>query len=326
MNKVVCFGSAVVDVIVKSKDFRVLKSHQVSGGVALCEVYGGKTDVDEIIMTVGGAGTNVAVGLSRLGLTVAGVVRVGDDLLGKMVIDHLKTEGIETSLIQTDHDGKTGMSVILVAADGGRSIITARGVSKKIASEEIEWEKLSGAEWIQLGTLGGQMELLENIISWGGSKGIKMGINPGKPELMEKSRLLKLLPKMELVVLNKMEAKQLMEHESEKQAARKLLDMGVKIVVITDGKNGAGVGYADTWVKIDAFKVKSIDDTGAGDAFCSGMVAGLVKGMEMEKALKLGLANGASEVKKLGVKEGLLFEKEIETWLNKPLKEISEKL
>ena len=64
MKKVVCAGSATIDVLVRSKDFRVMKSHQVTGGVALCEVYGGKTEATEIVLQTGGLGDECGGGIN----------------------------------------------------------------------------------------------------------------------------------------------------------------------------------------------------------------------------------------------------------------------
>ena len=60
-----------------------------------------------------------------------------------------------------------------------------------------------------------------------------------------------------------------------------------------------------------------VDQTGAGDGFMSGFVGGLAKGYPLEKALDLGIANGASVVTKIGAKEGLIKEKELDFWLKK---------
>jgi len=72
--------------------------------------------------------------------------------------------------------------------------------------------------------------------------------------------------------------------------------------------------------------MKSVDDTGAGDAFVAGMVAGLVSGKDVEVALRMGLANGASEVALLGAKSGLLRRREMTKWLRRRVKMVEEKL
>ncbi len=328
MKKVLCVGSATVDILVKSNDLRVLKSHQVSGGVALCEVYGGKTEAEEIVMDTGGSATNVAVALSRLGLVSSVITRVGRDFLKERIIENLKLEGVDISQIQEDDKTATALSVILVAADGGRSIITSRGASAKIDSKKIDWDKVGSADWLQIGPAGGNLSLVEDLTAFAKSKKVRIGWNPGKVELIEKERVFRLLPKIDLFVVNRMEAAQLLRHNYEemKEMAVKILKQGAKRVVITDGRRGAGVAIAGRWIFAPAFKTKSVDDTGAGDAFVGGMVAGLVFGKEIEEALKMGLANGASEVGEIGAKSGLLRRSEMAKWLRRRVKMVEEKL
>ncbi len=328
MKKVVCVGSAVMDILVKSSDLRVMKSHQISGGVAMCEVYGGKTEAEDISLETGGSGTNVAVGLARLGLTGATLAGVGDDWMKELIFNGLKLEGVETSLIQVGEKVKTGTSVILVAADGGRSIITYRGASKGVTSARVDWEKVGRADWIQIGATGGNFSLVEDLVGYAKEKKIRVGWNPGKGELAEGERVVRLLPKIELLILNRMEAAVLLRHlyEETKQMAKRLLDAGARMVSITDGKRGAGVAREGLWLTAPAFKTRSVDDTGAGDAFTAGLVAGTLAKKELAVVLQMGLANGASQVMQLGAKKGLLRKREMSKWLRRRVKMVEERL
>lgn len=328
MKKVLCVGSATVDVLVRSKDLRVLKSHQVSGGVALCEVYGGKTEADEIVMETGGSATNVAVGLARLGLIPAVIVRVGQDWMKERIVDNLKLEGVDISQVQEDEKTQTALSVILVAADGGRSIITSRGASAKIDPKKIDWSKVENTNWLQIGPVGGDLSLVEDLVAFAKSKKIRVGWNPGKVELTQKERVFRLLPKIDLFVVNRMEASQLLRHDYEemKDMARKIIGEGVGLVVITDGRRGAGVAVPGRWIFAPAFRTETIDETGAGDAFVAGMVAGILLEKETEEVLKMGLANGASEVTLVGAKSGLLRRSEMTKWMRRRVKMVEERL
>lgn len=313
--------------MVQSDDLRIMKSHQVPGGVAIAEVYGGKTEAQNISLQTGGAGTNVGVGLARLGLVTSTLARVGDDWMKDLILNDLTREGVDVSFIQTGKGEKTGMSVVLVAADGGRSIITYRGAAKNLNSAEIDWGKVSLADWIQISALGGNISLAEDLVEYAFSKKIPVGWNPGKGELTQKERIIRILPKVDLLVLNRMEASQLIRnsYEEVKEMAKKIASYGVKKVVITDGKRGAGVMEDGIWTQASAFKVKSVDDTGAGDAFIAGMVAGLVSGKELVVSLKMGLSNGASEVLAIGAKTGLLQKREMAKWLRRRLKVVEER-
>ncbi|MBU1200445.1 carbohydrate kinase family protein, partial [Patescibacteria group bacterium] len=263
MKRVITIGSAVVDVLVRSSSFRVMKSHMVEGGVAMCEVYGGKLGAEEIATEVGGGGTNVALGLKRLGVLARPFSVVGDDDWGEWVRKKLIQEGLEVDGIN-EMVGNTAVSVILVASDGGRSIITQRGVGAKMSSKDVDWKMLEKADWVQVSSLGGNVNLLEDIVLYAFSKKIKVGLNPGKKELEEKKTLLSLLPKIEFLNLNHLEAVQFFKgrYGEDKQMAKRFLDEGVKLVTITDGTRGAGLAGGETWIKAEAYKTKSVDDTG----------------------------------------------------------------
>lgn len=327
MKRVIVIGAAVVDVLLKSKSLRIMKNHQVEGGVAMCEVLGGKIEAEDGVLESGGGGTNVAVGLHRLGEAVKMVSRVGDDDLSEVLVKQLEKESIDLTMLQKEK-GKTGLSAVLVAPDGGRSIVTYRGESGEIEKGEIDWEVLAKADWMQISSLGGEMDLLEDLVSFAVDKGIKVGLNPGKKELQQKERMLKLLPKIDMFNVNRMEAAEFWggNYDNENVLMKKFAEAGGRLVMMTDGKAGASACEKGRWIKMEAYPNKSIDDTGAGDAFVSGVVAGILQKRKIEEVLKMGLANGGSVVTKLGAKEGLLGRTEMERWLKKKLKMVEENL
>jgi len=329
MYDVVTLGSAVLDVTIRSKDFRVLKGHQIQGGVGLCEVYGGKTEVDSLNVTVGGGGTNSAVSLLKKGLRVGTVVKLGDDEIGGMIKSALSRYKVNDELMVVEKGGSSALSVILVASDGGRAILTYRGVSKDLVSQEVDWDKMGKAKWFYISSLGGKMSLLEDILVFANKRGIKVAVNPGKAELKERARLSRLVDKIDVLLVNRLELSGLLgvRFEEEKELikeAQGLVNRG--IVVMTEGKDGATVFSRGLRVKAEAFRVKSVDDTGAGDAFGSGFVYGRIKGWGLVDSLKAGVANGAGEVMKVGVKEGVLSLAELKRWMKRELKIVEEKV
>jgi len=326
MKKVVVVGAAVIDVLLKSDSFTVIKSHQVTGGVAMCQVMGGKIEAQDGVIVSGGGGTNVAVGLHRLGEATKVIARLGDDDLSNLLLNQLEKENIDLSFIQRGK-GKAGLSSILVAPDGGRSIVTYRGESGLINGSEIDWSLVEKADWIQISSLGGEMSLLEDFVTFAKSKNIGIGLNPGKKELENKDRLMKLIPRLDFFNVNRMEASQLLsvDFDEEKQLILGFSKLGIKLFAMTDGKRGASIASNDNWLKVEAFSNKSIDDTGAGDAFVSGAVEGILSGRPMEDIVKMGLANGGSVVTKLGAKAGLLYKDEMDKWMNKKLTMIEER-
>lgn len=326
--EVVTFGSAVLDIAVQSDDFKVMKSHEIEGGVGLCEVYGGKTEVDAVEVTVGGGGTNTAVSLGMKGIKVGSVTKIGSDEVGEMIEDRLREWGMDLSLLVKVKEGDSAMSVVLVAPGGGRSILTFRGVSEKIDSAEVNWEAIKGAEWIMVTSLGGDVTLMEDIVYFAKEEGIRVFWNPGKSELGKTSRLRKIAREVEVLVMNRMELAELVGVNFEDQAG---IDKGAqgleaRYLVVTEGRKGSVVYEKERKTRVGAFESKAADETGAGDAYSSGLLYGLHKQWSFAEAMKAGAANAAGVVSRVGAKNGLLNEEEIVKWMSRELKVVEERL
>lgn len=293
---VVCFGSAFVDVYLGSSEFKKV-------GPALCEVYGGKIDVSKMVITTGGGATNTAIGFERLGLQTAAVCAVGKDDWGLFVRKELRHEGVSPIYIQ-QVDAPTSYSTILVAEDGGRTVLVYRGASNDLSGSKVEWDKLD-PKWFYVSSLGGNFNLLSQIIRHSQKSRIKVALNPGSQEIRAREKLRQFLPFVEVLILNRQEA----------EALGKI--SGPKIIAVTEGKRGAGITVGKKTIKTPAVKVKTVEETGAGDAFASGFVTGIINGLKPETALKMGLVNGAAVTTEFGPKAGLLFAPEMNQWLKK---------
>lgn len=318
---VISFGSATLDVFLKSPDFLLSKSKSSFAAQSLVIPYGVKSEVSDLVIASGGGGTNTAVGFARLGLKTAVVARCGWDFAGKMVRSEIKKEKVSDEFLAQQEGEKTDYSTILIGPDGNQTILVYRG-GTRLEKSLIDFKNLNSF-WFYLASLEGNLDLLEDLISFAQKNHIKVALNPGRDEIEEKKRLLELARKVEVLIVNQEEAGRLTDLSLEvgKVLPRLSQVLPQTIVVITKGEKGAEVKIpSKDKIKISAFKVKMVDQTGAGDGFGAGFVGGLAKGLPIEKALKLGAANGASVVTKIGAKEGLIREQEVDYWLEKPLK------
>jgi len=314
---VVTFGSAFVDVYLTSPGFKIIKSSKMATGTALCEVYGGKVAVEKMVMTTGGGATNTAVGFERLGLQTACVCCVGEDEWGLFVRKELKKEGVSLLYTQKVKE-QTSYSTMLVSEEGGRSALVYRGASNRLSWHKVEWNKLEPS-WFYVSSLGGDLNMLSKIVRVAQKKGIKVALNPGSKEIAAEKKLRAFLPLVEVLLVNRQEAAKLTGHlfKNKEEIVADVGRLGAGMVVITEGRKGATLVKEKKIIKLPAFKIKTVEETGAGDAFGCGLVAGLIKGMKPEEALRLGLANGAAVVEEIGPKEGLLFIPEVKAWLRK---------
>ncbi|PJA49352.1 hypothetical protein CO169_02230, partial [Candidatus Shapirobacteria bacterium CG_4_9_14_3_um_filter_39_13] len=120
---VISFGSAILDVLLKSPDFQVVKAKKAFTQSSLVIPYGVKSEVSDLVMSSGGGGTNTAVGLARLGLKTALVARCGWDFAGKIIRQEIKREKVFDEFLVQLEDEKTDYSTILIGPDGNRTIL-----------------------------------------------------------------------------------------------------------------------------------------------------------------------------------------------------------
>ena len=316
----ISFGSAVLDVFVTAPDLKVIESDQFFTGKAIAVPYGTKAEVERLVVCSGGGGTNTAAAFSRLGLKAAVVARCGWDFAGKMVRQEIKKEKVDDSFLVQIENEKTDYSTILVAPDGGRTILVYRG-GTRLEKSMIDFEKLN-AFWFYLSSLEGNLDLVKELVEHAKKNHIKIAVNPGKKELKQKEKLLEIAQDFNVLIVNREEAAELLGLTivDEKVFDKICLALPKVMVVVTDGSKGAYVCVPGKGrLIIDGFKMKMVEATGAGDGFGAGLIAGLAKGWPLEKALRLGVSNGSAAVTQFGAKAGLIKEKEIDFWLSKKL-------
>lgn len=318
---VISFGSAVLDVFIKSPDIQVEKSTKVYTGRALIAPYGAKCEAERLVICSGGGGTNTAVGFSRLGLKAAVVARCGWDFAGKLIRQEIKKEGVNDSFLIQFEGEETDYSTILIGPDGGRTIFVYRG-GTRLEKSVINFKKLNSF-WFYVSSLEGNLDLLADLVAHAKKNHIKIAVNPGRKELEQSQKFLEIGKNFDVLIVNREEAGKLLglTIADEKIFGKICLVLPKVMVVVTDGARGAHVCLPKKGrLAIEGLKVEMADSTGAGDGFGCGLIAGLAKGWKLEKALKLGVCNGASAVTRIGAKTGLIREKEIDFWLEKPLK------
>jgi len=297
---VISFGSAIVDLLLKSPAFKI---KETAGRRFICQPYGEKVEAKEMVISSGGAGTNAAVSFARLGLRSAVVARLGRDFFGRLIVNELESEGVTTDLL-AQKDEETDVSVILIGPDGDRTVLVYRGPTR-LEEEDFDWGRLD-SQWFYLSSLEGNLDLAEKLIVFSQRKAIRVAWNPGRRELEERGRVLNLAGQVEVFNLNRKEMEELVGLKFEDQGFwSKVAEIGAKVVLVTDGRNGAYLFQRKKPLFKPAPKVEPVDETGAGDAFGSGFVAGLINNLSLDQSFELAMRNAASVVQQIGAKKGL---------------------
>lgn len=298
---VVCIGRPSLDVVLKGDVFKPICSH---GGCYEHIPLGSKLEVSEAVTAFGGNALNAAVTFARQKLYVALLAQIGLDSGSKDLLSLMDEEGIDDGVIYSSEDIKMGISTIISAPSGERSVLAFPG--SKINHQEL-LARLEGLEtrWIYISSLN-SIELLEGVMKFASLNQVKVAFNPGGIELNNIDSVKKILSDVEVLILNKQEASKFFGTLDSTGLARSGSEYS-SICVVTDGPNGAYAfdGSVDYHQPISA-SVKVIDRNGAGDAFASGLVAGLAWGMDLKASLQLGSENSTSVVQQVGAQAGIL--------------------
>ncbi len=295
MFDVITFGSAAWDVFMELPPKYIKKNIELISGKGFEFNMGSKIDVPGMRFAFGGGGVNTATTFVRQGFRTAHCGMVGDDIPGREVTEHLKRLGIDASFVYRTLERATNNSVVLNSSGSDRVILVYRGASELLDLGHIDWEKMN-AKLYYLAPLAGRLcRLTEQITAHAKRSGATVAANLGNSQLaMGRSCIKSLLARIDVLILNREEAAMLtgIDYHNEKKIISETVRLHQGINVITKGREGAvivvdGIIYSG---KTKSHKV--IDVTGAGDAFGSGFMSGmLASNNDIEYSMKLALVN-----------------------------------
>lgn len=306
---IITVGAITQDVFLRSPAFKVRHDRSMVTGQSQSLPLGVKIEVEDMTIASGGGASNAAATFAHQGFRVAFVGKVGNDDTGTFVLQDLHHHGVQTELVRHHPTLPTGYSVILSTPLHGRTILTHRGASSALTNHDIPSNV--HAAWWYVTSLGGKSGLLRHVIQTATSKGNMVMINPGWDELKKRKPMMSLLHECAIVMINKEEGNLLVGSKGAglRSLGRKLSrKLPASILVLTDGENGSLVRAGNDLYSAGAHKnIRAIERTGAGDAFGSGFLSGLLKSKgDVAVALQWGTANSESVIKKTGAKNGLL--------------------
>lgn len=286
--------------------------------------YGAKIRIDKFVNLFGGGAVNTAVNLTGLGFKTATLVEIGDDENGRAILKNIKDRKIISTLVKINKKADSGSSFILITSSGERIIFTTRGVNDYLTFNTERLQAITEAKNIYIASLSGSW--LKDLRQIFASDHKKIFWNPGATQYEKGVKILSpFFKKTYCLMVNRDEALALVlsDPTTAKSSHLFLADIknllkiiksyGPKIVMITDGKNGASVYNGINFYQQKVVKEKKhLDTTGIGDCYNSTFAAGLLlyKG-DIKKASYLASKNSANKISYLGAQNGLLTKKEL---------------
>ena len=274
----------------------------------LCFNYADKIPIKTTSQSVGGNAANVAVGLRQLGLKTAIVTELGDDINGHVIKHEFEETGVATNLVKLLPNRETRYSVVL-------NYQSERTILSYYAERNYSLPVLPNTEWIYYTSLGKSFEKLQTKLAnyLKRHPNTKLELSPGSYQMKQGLATVRnLIPRSELIIVNKEEATRLLgKRGSPKALAETLHKQGARLVVITDGENGSFASDGFQAYNLPVYPITPVAKTGAGDAYASGFLAAIIYGKTLPEAMQWGTANAGGVIQKWGAQHGLLTKKQI---------------
>lgn len=314
--QVITVGESTVDAFMTIHNAK--KECRIDEG-DLCFEHGKKIDVDRYDFCLGGNATNVAVGLTRLGITSTLCTEMGDDEFSFIIRNGLAKEHVDRLFVTQTKKAPSNFSVIM-------NFQNDRTIFVHDVEREHEFELADvTVDYIYVTSMGREWQTpYKKAVTFAKDNNVKLVFNPGSKQLYEgRDTVESVLKNTDILFVNKEEAEQLLFNKNPQKSSdaneyiRKLLkglqEMGVKLTVITNGKHGSyALDEKGEFYFRGMYPGQPVERTGAGDAFATGFLAATVYGLPVQKAMGWGSANAASVVKHIGAQAGLLTKDEME--------------
>lgn len=287
---VICFGALNVDKLYKVD--RIASADEES-------------EILDFKEAPGGSAANTAVGLARLGVKTGFIGKVARDREGEMLIRSFIEEGVNTDGIVVAPHGRSGVVIGFVDKAGERALYVDPGVNDSLSLQEIDLDYASQADLLHLSSFVSEVSFKVQKEVVRALPDIPVTIDPGMIYARKGLSELKPMIKKCLVFFPNEHEIRILTGKNYIEGSQILLKEGVKIVAVKLGSRGCYVTDGKEQHMIEPFKVKVVDSTGAGDAFCAGFIYGLIKNMTLRECGILGNFVASRTLMKMGARNGL---------------------
>ncbi|MEM0529005.1 carbohydrate kinase family protein [Zongyangia sp. HA2173] len=269
--------------------------------------------VDTIKMYVGGNAANSALDLAKLGVPVRLACRIGGDSLGRFVHGEFDRYGVNTQSVTIDEEAETATSIVcLDPAEKNRRCLLSTQSNDFFCADDISDELLASSDIIFLTGICQLKKFDGDQLTSFAKKVHDMGKFVAMDVLWDLDdqwlpKFKKALPYVDLFMPSFDEVEQMIHKSDPYEMVKVLRSFGPQNVIIKLGRHGIIVMEGDQEpYRMSAWDVENIvDTTGAGDAFCAGILTGLAKGMNLSDAASLGQAVSAFCIQDYGTYAGV---------------------
>ena len=283
---------------------------------------GGEVSTGKLHKCAGGSAANLCVALARLGQDSRFIGRVGDDSLGRFLIDNFRKEKVNISQLQIDEKVGTGLQFIAITRDGERTMYGFRGANIYLSADEIDMGSVKNSRVLHISGYAllsdPQRKTTIKILKVARGAGALVSLDVGVlPATKVANRVHSILRSIDILFLGELEVSALVGTKKPEKAAKDLLKFGPKIVALKLGRKGCFILTEMERVRSPAFPIKVVDTTGAGDAFDAGFLTGVIGEWGLKRTARFANALGSLSTTKIGAQSALPNRREVKRFLRR---------
>ncbi len=266
--------------------------------------------VDDLMLSVGGCAANAAIGLRKLGVSAGIVGKVGRDAFADFIAGALRAHGVDVAGLRVSETLPTSRTMILPVIGEDRRFIHTLGANAALSLSDVDLGAVAGARVLYVGgyQIMPRMDqaALIQLFRFARERGVRTVLDVAGVSAAEGMRPFEqVLAYTDVFLPNDDEASAITGERDPMRQARRFVDGGAGVVVITQGSEGFIAATQTEVLRAGVFPIDAVDASGAGDAFDAGFIVGLLEGWPLERTLEFAAAIGGSACTKLGTTAGV---------------------
>ena len=273
-----------------------------------------KINITQLNVVPGGAASNFAVSLARLGSEVAIFGHVGNDAEGLEALRSLKEEHVNTNRVVREKDLATGFVIILVGQEGQTMKLRFRGANTRLAPSDITPILLKDIDIAYAASVS--VPIAEQLATTCIQVGIQSAIDVGE-DLVNQSldAVRKMICSYSIVFMNGLVFERIFNEKPSIDNVQDELSDQLKVLNVTLGREGAITATKDTVFATPAYQVEAVDTTGAGDAYAAGFIHYYHQHLPIQDVGLRATACAALQIMQPGGRDGLPTAREVEEFI-----------
>ena len=270
---------------------------------------------NRLLQIPGGKGANQGVSIAKLGGKISFLGKVGNDDFGRSLLESMKLSGVNTEYIEVENI-ETGVALINVDREGNNNIVVIPGANNLVDSKYIRKNKdiIKKSDAVVL-----QLEIPIDAVK----ESLRIAKELGKLTILNPAPAYDLddeiISNVDILIPNEHELERIsrvkiIDNNTLVEAANKLLEKGIKEIIVTLGNKGVLYTNKDEVSFIEAYKVSAVDTTAAGDSFVGGFVTSYIEDRNIYRAIDRGQKTAAISVQRLGAQTSIPTREEVENF------------